>query len=207
MTVNNALTLGVAGGGNGTYNLQGGKLTADTIAKGAGTGTFNFTGGILDVDNFNFDLSQNGGTLAAGASPGQTNIDGNYAMNSGILEVELAGYDKGVNFDFYDVSDGAALNGMLQLVVLPPFQPAANFAFEVLTASSITLGDDFEFDTTEAPLPGDLSWIYRIVDTADGQALHVSATPEPASLIVWGLLAALGITVASWRRRRKTGRL
>ena len=43
------LDLGWSLGGSGTYNLDGGLLTAGTVEGGAGTSTFNFNGGTLQA--------------------------------------------------------------------------------------------------------------------------------------------------------------
>ena len=50
----------------GTVNLSGGTLQADSITKGVGTAVFNFTGGTLDVGTFGFELEQEGGILSRG---------------------------------------------------------------------------------------------------------------------------------------------
>ena len=57
-TVSNTLTLASNSGSSGTYNLQGGSLSAATVNLNAG-GLFNQTGGSLNATTFN----QQGGTV------------------------------------------------------------------------------------------------------------------------------------------------
>ena len=123
---------------NGTLNLNGGTLKADTLDPSAGT--FNWTDGRLNVDNYVGSLTQNAGTLAAGNSPGTTVITGDYTLNSGgTLEVELAGPDgvPGVDFDFYDVAGAANLHGLLDINLIGGYFGELGKSFDVLTASSI----------------------------------------------------------------------
>ncbi len=80
----------------GTINLTGGTLDlndnymicrADDVA-------FNFTGGTLlnaKAIRLEHPFVQNGGTLAPGGSIGQTDIEGDYDLNAGTLEIELGG--------------------------------------------------------------------------------------------------------------------
>ena len=68
---NGEVVIGAHPSATATLNLSGGKLTAKTLSKGAG-GSFNFTGGVLSAETINFDLVNNGGTLAPGESPGST---------------------------------------------------------------------------------------------------------------------------------------
>ena len=56
----------------GTFSVLGGTVDATTITS---NGTFNFTGGTLNVDTFNGDLANTGGTLGPGHSPGTTTIN------------------------------------------------------------------------------------------------------------------------------------
>jgi hypothetical protein len=67
-TVSSMLTLAANSGSSGTYNMNGGTATHNTIAFGAGTGTFNLNGGDLTVRSVTNGAGQgtfnhNGGTL------------------------------------------------------------------------------------------------------------------------------------------------
>ena len=59
-------------------------LAVPQLTKSAG-GQFNFTGGVLSAGEVTFDLLNQGGVIAPGASPGATHIAGNLTVrwNSG----------------------------------------------------------------------------------------------------------------------------
>jgi len=205
-TVNNALRLGLGTSSSGTVNLSGGTLTAASIEKGTGTANFNFTGGVLHVGAFGFDLVQNGGVLAPGASPGMTSISGNYLMNAGALEIEINGYDQGdqgpidgIGYDLVNVSGDATLNGTLQVALLDGFQPSLGDVFDVLQADSISLGSGF---TLEQLLGGSSSNLaYSIVPFGTDEVLRLTAVPEPSSLALLLLAASLAWFGFRFRRR------
>jgi len=209
--VNNVLLANRIGGGGGpvigTFNLQGGTLKAATIDDGGngGTANFNFTGGVLHVDTFGFTLNQDGGTLAAGDSPGTTLIAADYLFDAGILEVEINGLAQGSDpgYDFYDVVGDADLGNndipdgwaTLQVFLRDGFLPVQGTKFDVLTATDITIGTDFRFDDRTGG-----QWRYEVIPGGRGEILQLTAiVPEPASLAIWALLGALGL--AGWRRR------
>ena len=61
--------IGADNAATATLSLSGGELSAETLSKGAG-GSFGFTGGKLHADVVNFDLVNDGGTLAPGNQHG-----------------------------------------------------------------------------------------------------------------------------------------
>lgn len=88
-----ATTLRVWNGG--TVNFSSGTLITDTIDHSLG-GDFNFTGGALSFHDFEGNLTQDGGLLAAEGSPGASlDINGNYTLNAGTLQIEVGGLDWG----------------------------------------------------------------------------------------------------------------
>jgi len=132
-TVGVAQTLKVWGGG--TVNLQaGGTIAADTFDHSHG-GTLNFTGGTLAVTTFTGDLLCAGGTVAPGASPGTTTVDGNLTMHSGTVRMELGGTGPG-EYDAVHVADTATLGGTLAVELIDPYRPGHNHAFQVMTFAS-----------------------------------------------------------------------
>ena len=72
----------------------------DLSAPGSNLEVFD---GTLDVETLRGNLTQDGGILAPGDSPGTTDITGDYNFNSGTLEIELAGLTQGLEYDFVDV--------------------------------------------------------------------------------------------------------
>jgi T5SS/PEP-CTERM-associated repeat protein len=135
----------------GTVSLTGGTLTADSIQHNDG-GAFNFTGGTLHVETFTGNLTNSGGTLAPGASPGTTTIAGNYAQDSGTLQIELASPD---NFDKLVVNGDLTLGGTLSVLLLDDYSPAAGATFDILNWTNLT----GTFSTLQLPtLAGSLTW-------------------------------------------------
>ena len=110
----------------GTINLKGGTLSCPnlTITNSQAPAVLNICGGVLDVDLIFGDvtldsgttstsslignLTQNGGSLAPGSSPGITMISGNYDLNGGIIDIEIAGVTQSSEYDA--VSVGGILN-------------------------------------------------------------------------------------------------
>ena len=133
---NGEVIIGANDAATATLNLSGGRLIAKTLSKGAG-GTFNFTGGVLSAKTINFDLVNNGGTLAPGNSPGNTTISGFFTINSGDLEIELA---SAASFDTVAVTGDATLGGDLRVRLLSGFVPQNNQVFAILSSQTTSGG-------------------------------------------------------------------
>jgi hypothetical protein len=130
---NGEVVIGAGTSATAALNLSGGKLTAKTLSKGD-DGTFNFTGGVLSAQTINFDLVNNGGTLAPGESPGMTNINGSFKTTSGTLEIELA---SAANFDTVVATGAVNLGGDLIVKLLGGFVPNVTDTFTIVTGSDI----------------------------------------------------------------------
>ncbi len=208
----NSILLGTDNGNStGTVNFSGGTLTAGSIASGGGTANFEFTGGTLHVDTFGtsaipFDLEQQGGTLAPGDGPGTTTVLGGYDQTAGIFEVQISGLDQGVTpgYDFVDTSGDALLDGSVQPWVIDGFDPTLGDTFDVLTASSVTLGTNFTLDQSQLD-PRHAYFSARVIPGGNGQILRLTVVPEPSALLL-ALFGGSGILVVGLRRRRATGR-
>ncbi|MCI0331832.1 MAG: hypothetical protein L0228_01240, partial [Planctomycetes bacterium] len=131
---NGEVIIGANAAATAVLNLSGGELTVKTLSKGTG-GQFNFTGGTLHADVVNFDLENNGGTIAPGQSPGGTTINGDLQINSGALEIELASPS---SYDTVTVAGSAALGGDLLVRLLDGFVPDAIDQFTILTGQTIS---------------------------------------------------------------------
>ena len=120
MSIEGNLTLGIGAGSQGAYHLSGGVLDMNggDIGTGGGAGTFSFTGGVLaDVANVNVNLTNGGGEIRIGASPGEMNVNGNFSVTSAnaALEIEIAAAN---SFDQLNVSGSAALGGKLKVLLI-----------------------------------------------------------------------------------------
>ncbi|BBO35804.1 hypothetical protein [Lacipirellula parvula] len=152
--------LGGGVGASGEYHLSGsGVLRTGRLAKGANGGAFNFTGGTLSADAVDFDLVNNGGVIAAGESPGLMQIDGDLALNSGVLEIEIGGTQLG-QFDRLEVDGTADLGGTLRVALVNlgggAYQPQLGDSIPFLAASG---GAGGMFDAFELPaLASGLAW-------------------------------------------------
>lgn len=117
-----------------SLSLSGGLLVAPSLKKGA-MGSMSFTGGELRTDSVAFDLAVNGGKLSPGVLIGDLAIDGDFAINTGSLEIELAS----LQHDTVNVDGVATLGGALNVVLRDGFAPMSG-VWEVLTADTI-VGD------------------------------------------------------------------
>lgn len=124
----------------GTLNLSGGTLSTPLLAKGAAS-QFNFTGGTLHADVVDFDLVNNGGTIAPGRappegwSPGGTTINGDLHINSGALDIELA---SPASYDAVTVAGSVGLGGDLLIDLLDGFVPDSGDQFTILTGQAMS---------------------------------------------------------------------
>jgi T5SS/PEP-CTERM-associated repeat protein len=191
----------------GTINLQSGLLESPIIRHDRG-GQFNFAGGKLVVDDFYGNLLQQGGTLAAGDSPGFTTVHGNYTLETGaILEVEIAGAGQpGVAFDRYVVSGFADLRGTLDVKLLDGFVPALGDSFAFMTGQA---GFSGGFASTNLPtLPAGLSWqlnpggttvFLNVVAAALAGDFNSNGVVDAADYVVWRKTNGTQAAYDTWR--------
>ena len=167
--------------------LSSGSVTATTLREVNG-GNFRFTGGVLTVDEFEGALTQAGGTLAAGTSPGITHITGRYTLNAGDLEVEIAGLLQDTEHDFYDVTGNVNLNGgSLHVSLISPFALSNFQQFDIVNVGGTLSG-------TFAGLPQDAlvgnfggTDLFISYTAGNGNDIALYTIPEPTSLALLGL--------------------
>ena len=139
-TVDVATNLRVWSGG--TVNFSGGTVIASTINDTSG-GAFNFTGGDLHVGTYAGNLTNQGGTLAPGLSPGITDVTGTYDQQSGALEIEILSGGlspvAGVDFDRL-TADAVLLAGDLDIVPDAGYVPTLGDSFEIINANASVSG-------------------------------------------------------------------
>ncbi len=202
VTVSNTMTLGNAASSTGTYNLQGGTLTAGIIdTMNAGTASFNFTGGTLAVGTFIGNLTNNGGILAPGASPGTTMVQGDYTQGAaGALSIELGGTGAGL-FDVLAVSGTATLAGTLDAAFWNGFNAAAGDSFDIVSATNLLGGfDTLNLATLSTGLVWNVAYLYdQDVAGTDYLRLSVQAVPEAET---YGMMLA-GLGLVGWAAQRR----
>lgn len=170
------------GTGNGTFDFNGGTLSADLISKGTGTAAFNWSAGTLRVDQFGqptlpFNLNNTGlGVLAPGETIGRTDVYGNFTQGSAAaFHVDVGGLTQGVLFDTVKVNGTATLAGTLSVSLANGYVPVAGHAFEIVHANSIS----GQFNSTSLPsLSGGLNW--AVDYQPNSVVLRVQGDPENA---------------------------
>ncbi|MDC0935366.1 PEP-CTERM sorting domain-containing protein, partial [Pirellulales bacterium] len=126
---------------NNMLNLDGNTLTItsgssvninNNLDSGAGGAVSN--GGALGGNGrVNGDLTNNGGAVSPGLSPGTMTVDGNYSQDSSAtLAIELASL---TDIDLLDITGTAVLDGMLEVSLLQTYMPSDNDTFTVLSAA------------------------------------------------------------------------
>jgi len=178
----------------GAIHLNGGRLSAATVAAGAAlTGNGSVQGHLT-----------NQGRLSPGASPGTVNVSGNYTQGgTGAYDVEIA---SATSYDKLVVAGSAQLGGTLNVTRLDGFVPQAGQVYTVLSAGAGVSGTFavMNSDWHSAMLPlsvvyganqVDLTFTQRAFASLSGgaNALAVGAALDQAIAAnkVGGLAAAL----------------
>ena len=201
---------GETGSGTGTFNQTGGTLDVSNVVIVGTNGLFDFQGGTASVGNAleNFGTFKgsgagtfngyviNYGTVSPGASPGVLAINGNYTQNYGTLDIELAGYLQGFEYDLLSITGTATLDGTLSVSLLDSFLPGFGSSFSILEAAGGVSGT---FGTLDLPsLGGGLGWEVAYNPTN----VNLTVTPEPLAMTLF-LLGGAPIAVNIYRKHRK----
>jgi T5SS/PEP-CTERM-associated repeat protein len=184
-------------GGTGTVSVRNGGAIEATDIHISSNG---FLGGNGSVTG---NIHNNGGTIAAGLSPGTLNIIGDITQTAGNFEVEIAGLAPG-QFDIFNV-DGTVnfLGGSILFIFLDGFLPKTNdlvnflFADEILGLSNV----DFLY---KGAAPG---FEFNVVDNGSGGLQFLArndatGVPEPASVALF-LAGLLGLGWLNSRRKAR----
>jgi hypothetical protein len=195
----NAGEITIASGAAATFSgdfLQNGILSVEKFGAASGMATFfgdfSGTGGASGGGDIVFRAN-----VSPGAGPAAITFSNSILLgNSATLWIELGGVTGGAQFDVFNVTQQLNLNGMLQVVFINDFAPAAGDSFDILNWGSL----NGTFNTVNLPALSDgLAW--------DLSALYTNGTltvvvPEPATL---GLLAFAGClaALAAWQAARR----
>lgn len=183
----------------GVYNLSAtGHLRVGALAKGASGGEFNFTGGTLSAGEVMFGLVNNGGVIAPGRSPGLMHVVGDLKLNSGELEIELAGSADG-QFDKLVIDGELAAGGVLRISLLDGYLPSVGDSFDLLDFRG-AIGS-FAFDLPE--LGPRMKWeSNQLLITG---VIAVVAVPETGGVGLAAIAAILSTTISRINRRQCRG--
>jgi outer membrane autotransporter protein len=153
-------------GGTGTVTVaNGGRIAADDVTVGPG-GTLAGDGTVAG------NVTNAGGTLAPGLSPGTLTIEGDLELQEGDLLIEVAGTESG-EFDVIDVSGTANVDGgTARFVYVNGFAPRADAQLSFLNAFTIVGFDNLEQDFTGLP-----RGIYDLDINSAGDAVVFFASP------------------------------
>ena len=175
---------------DGLVKLQGGNLAALAVSFQGG-GQFNWTSGTFQVDTFNGDLVNQGGTLLPG-SANLTTIVGNYTQQSaGAMEFAISGTTPVTDFNQVTVDDVASLDGTLDVSLRGNFTPGIGDTFDIISATG---GRSGTFANEGLPmLPGNRDW--NVIYGANSVTLEVVAglagdynddsSVDAADYVVW----------------------
>lgn len=179
--------------GTSVLDVTNGAAVHGNVVLGAG-GTVRGTGTIFG------NLSDYGGTVSPGNSPGTLHVAGNFLMQGGTYLVEVGGTGPGMT-DLLDVTGTASLtNATILFSFINGFAPAAGFTFDFLQATQGVSFSNLTF-ATQGLLPG----FTFTTGTSNGSlsftaSVNGVAVPEPDTLPL--LLVGLFAVGAVIRRRR-----
>jgi hypothetical protein len=209
LMVQDAILIGGTPAAQGTVNLSGGELMTPLLSKSA-VSAFNLTGGVMHADVVDFDLTNNGGTIAPGSSIGTTLITGDLALADGVLEIEIGGNQFG-QYDRVEVDGAVTLGGTLKVDFVElntgAYVPQQGDSFAFLAAFG---GGDGTFDAFDLPdLPTGLAWAFGPGDATyyltiiaapnlDGDFNH-DGNIDAADYVVWRKVGNTQVGYDTWR--------
>ena len=225
-TLNNLL--GATLTNNGSFSNSGTFTNSGTVN---GSGTFTQTAGVTQIDGsftqsqidiqsgtlsgsgtVHGDVTNSGGTVGPGNSPGILSIDGDFTQGSdGIFNVEIGGLLAVTEYDVLSVTGTAYLDGTLAVDLFDLggglFNPLLGDSFNILTAETVS-GSFSSLDL--AVLTGGLGWhvdyLTDFIGTTDVVRLNVvTAVPIPPAAIQ--MLSGLGFLGWIARRKKKLARV
>ena len=182
-----AMSAGTISPASGTLTLAGltqsGGVTQLDLGDVLAVGTHTLSGGILTGrGTLAGNLSNTGGAIHPGASPGVLTINGDFSQDgTGTLQIEIVEANQaGTDYDVLSVTGSAALGGVLAIVRDPGFSPDDNDKFQFLLSGSTPTG---AFGSvTGNSLSGARTLQPQITISPAGARLAVAIGPPPENI-------------------------
>jgi hypothetical protein len=183
---------------DGTVTIASGTTTSPGFTQAGGTttiasgaeldGPVTVNGGTLKGNGtLGGPVSNSGGIVAPGSSPGTLTIKGDYAQGAGgTLAEEITGTTPGTQFDRLLVGGTLTLDGTLA-IDSTSFTPASNDTFKIISGAGSRGGT---FATLTGATAGDAT--YSAQYDADGVTLAVAGPPPPPNHALSVTLAGTG---------------
>jgi len=185
VNLSDATNVSVASGSsldfNNTVNLNGNTLPKTDAGTMNLNGTVNTGGGSVVVNEgvvggtgtISGNLSNSGGTVAPGNSPGTLSVTGDYLQTDGSLLIEIDGATTpGTDYDVLNVTGDLTISGGTLDVVLGAFSPVVGNTFDILNFGTInlsgatlnlgTLGAGLFWDSSQLTVDGTLSVVSTV---------------------------------------------
>jgi hypothetical protein len=213
VNLNSATDVDVAAGAslafNNALNLSGNTLTKTGSGTMAINNALNTGGGSIVVSagalggsgEIVGDLTNNGGTVAPGTSPGKLSVAGNYLQTSGSLLIEIDGTTAESQYDVLDVTGNLTMSGG-SLDVVMGFTPTPGGTFDILNFAAVNLtgatlnlgtpGTDMAWDSSQLSVDGSLTALSALLGDMNGD---LSVTIADVSLFVQALVNRAGYDV------------
>ena len=190
----------------GTLNNLGTLIFDDSVTLDTSGGSFANYGTLKGIGKIKGNYTDHG-HIKPGNSAGVMTIEGDYFKVDGTKEIELGGlFDGGgdkslTEHDWLDVMGNVELAGTLDVKVLGGFELHRGNVFNFLRVGGTLTG---QYDGLgEGDLVGNFGGqdLFITYGGGDGNdvALFTNAVPEPTTVLIWSMLAGVGMTV---RRRR-----
>lgn len=170
-----------------------GYINADIVLGTGGT--------LMGTGSVGGSVSNFGGTIRPGFSPGTLTIAGDYSDVGGHIEIEIGGPNSS---DFIDVAGDLSLKGTsIEFKFIDGFAPAAGFSYDFLDADgSVLIGTDGADKVTYSFSGLQPGFLFDVSD--DGGVLTFIARTAGTALPEPGLPALLGVAgLAAWAARRR----
>jgi autotransporter-associated beta strand protein len=136
--------------------IKSGASTVTLAGNNTFAGGLVINGGRVITSNVAGPVELNDGVFSPGPERALVNVAGDFAQNSGVLEIELGGERRGSQYDSLVIDGDVMFNGTLHVLLADGFVPHANQSFTILDWTGSRTGG---FTAIELPaLAGPLTW-------------------------------------------------